>query len=208
MSAHKLLSILLEYPSTDLFAHLTDVRACASALPPEQRTPILAFLDWLATTDPLEVQGQYVEAFDMAPEHSLHLTHHIFGADRNRGPALIDLGEMYRHHGLTPDSNEIPDYLPLMLEFCALAPAPTGDRLLGDASKVLGVLADNLEQAGCRWAPLVRMVQALGVVEADDNTSDGADNRSGADTTVPARAAAALAQRAAPGASTPVFVGL
>lgn len=161
MSIYKILSVLLEYPSDELLAGAKEIRAAAAGLPEDQRVIVEGFLDEFESSDLIEFQGEYVQTFDLTPEHSLHLTHHVFGDDKNRGPALIDLGELYKQYGLMIQGNEIPDYLPMVLEFAAVAPAEVAERFLADAGKVLAVLAANLEKADSPWAPLVQLVHRL-----------------------------------------------
>ena len=94
----------------------------------------------------------YVQTFDMTPEHDLHLTHHLFGDDRGRGPALIDLSEHYKGMGLELEKGEIPDYLPLILEFVSTLDEMQARVFLGDAAKVLKVLAGHRSLLGvARW---------------------------------------------------------
>jgi nitrate reductase delta subunit len=95
----------------------------------------------------------------MTAEQSLHLTHHLFGEDKNRGPALIDLGEMYKDYGVEVVTNELPDYLPLILEFAAYLDDNEAMVFLSDAHKVLKVLADNLKNAGSPYAGLLSIVE-------------------------------------------------
>lgn len=162
---YKLLSALLDYPDAQLLAHLDELREIAnglSELSERDRSTLLAFIDQLAATDATEVASDYVRTFDMAAEHSLHLTHHLFGDDKNRGPALIDLGEYYKNWGVAIADNELPDYLPLVLEFASTLDEQQATVFLGDMVKVLGVLADNLERADSPYAPLVRMVEKRG----------------------------------------------
>ncbi len=163
MSIHKILSILLEYPTAEMLSHGVEIRQrAAAALDAAGLRRLDLFLAYAASIDLLDLQAEYVQTFDLTPEHSLHLTHHVFGDDKNRGPALIDLTELYRRHGLAVEGNELPDYLPLILEFADQIPAEEAGRFLADAGKVLGVLAGNLEKAGSPWANLLILVAELG----------------------------------------------
>ena len=120
MQIYKILSALLEYPDEELVDHLPEIsvelRKCLDVDVTEKEA-LLALLDHVANTPLTELQAAYVKTFDMTPEHSLHLTHHLFGDDndKNRGPALIDLGELYKDYGVKVMTNELPDYLPLVL---------------------------------------------------------------------------------------------
>lgn len=164
MSIYKIMSVLLEYPDAEMRSNLFLLRerAVASGALDEERVAELdKFLAYVGSIDLIDLQAEYVQTFDLTPEHSLHLTHHIFGDDKNRGPALIDLTELYRSHGLEVDGNELPDYLPLILEFAHSVSADEGTRFLADTGKVLRVLAGNLEKAGSPWLSLLKIVLHL-----------------------------------------------
>ena len=175
MQIFKLLSALLDYPDGEFMDNLRaaveetgDVRALvdscenADAYTPEERQRLAAFIIWLLAQDRLELEGRYVQTFDLAPEHSLHLTHHIFGEEKTRGPALIDLSEYYRSYGFEHDEKELPDYLPLILEFVSELSCDEARVFLADTSKVLKVLASNLEEAESPYAPIIRLVESQG----------------------------------------------
>jgi nitrate reductase delta subunit len=171
MAIHcRLLSLLLEYPDDALMSVLwqirdlvgNDIEGWAAA----ERDILGRFLDHLESQPLTELQADYVKTFDLTPEHSLHLTHHLFGDDKNRGPALIDLSEFYREHGLELSANELPDYLPLMLEFASTLPEDEALDFLGQLHRVLRVLAANLERADSPYAGVVRVVEARAALRA------------------------------------------
>ncbi|HQM88231.1 MAG TPA: nitrate reductase molybdenum cofactor assembly chaperone, partial [Methylotenera sp.] len=118
MQVYKLLSALLDYPNQELVEHLPDLQAFVlqnQEIDHAERDALQGFLAHLQSVSVTELQADYVKTFDMTAEHSLHLTHHLFGDDKNRGPALIDLGELYKDYGVEVVTNELPDYLPLVL---------------------------------------------------------------------------------------------
>ncbi len=165
MKIYKLLSVLLEYPDRELVDHLTEIRqALDDSLDVEQAeaATVHKFLDHLEASDLTQLQADYVQTFDLTAEHSLHLTHHLFGDDKNRGPALIDLGELYKDYGVEVAANELPDYLPLILEFTAYLEDSEARMFLSDGIKVLSVLATNLEKAKSPYAGLLRIVEGRG----------------------------------------------
>lgn len=176
MVLYKILSVLLDYPDEALWRHLAEVREAIERLEPvseAERAALLAFVDGLRAQGLLAAQQVYVQTFDLTPEHSLHLTHHLFGDDRGRGPALVDLGEFYRGSGLEAAAGELPDYLPLILEYLSTVDELGARVFLGDAAKVLAVLAENLEQAESPYAPLVRIVEGRGRWKVDNVASGG-----------------------------------
>lgn len=176
MQAYNLLAALFDYPSDELLDMLKlEVESAGSAYAlvaradaegvcsSEERERVASFIDWMLGQDVTYLQSNYVQTFDLTPEHSLHLTHHLFGDDKNRGPALIDLTEYYKTYGFSMrDERELPDYLPLVLEFVSLLGRDEAAVFLADVAKVMKVLAGNLEEAGSTWAPLVRVIENHG----------------------------------------------
>lgn len=173
MKIFKLMSLLLDYPSDDFLAALRELAGDdplglvqrldeSGALEPDEAQQVADLINGILATDPLELQGTYVQCFDLTAEHSLHLTHHLFGEEKTRGPALIDLGEFYRGYGLQADEKELPDYLPVMLEFVSTLSLDEAWVFLADVGKVLKVLADNLEKSGSTYAPLIRIIEKQG----------------------------------------------
>jgi nitrate reductase delta subunit len=165
MALYKIVSALLDYPSEDLLDAIDEIRAEIGTSPDidaSEKDALRMFLDHLSQQSLTDLQASYVKTFDLTPEHSLHLTHHLFGDDndRNRGPALIDLGELYKDYGIETTTNELPDYLPLILEFAAMLEDTEATAFLADANKVLTVLADNLAKAGSPYAPLLSIVKS------------------------------------------------
>lgn len=161
MKIYKLLSVLLEYPDQELIDHIPELREVMAELDADKAEldALSCFMDHLQSMPVTELQADYVKTFDMVPEHSLHLTHHLFGDDKNRGPALIDLGELYKDYGVEVVTNELPDYLPLILEFTAYLDDNEGTVFLSDAKKVLSVLAENLTKAESPYAALLSIVE-------------------------------------------------
>lgn len=177
MHVFKLLSALLDYPSDELLGELRrEVEAAGPGgardlvlsldrgqhFDPEERLAIALFIESLLAMDSTELQARYVQTFDLVPEHSLHLTHHIFGEEKTRGPALIDLTEYLKGYGFSHDEKELPDYLPLLLEFVSELSEDESRVFLGDTAKVLKVIADNLEKAGSPYAQLIHIIDNHG----------------------------------------------
>lgn len=136
----KAVSALLGYPDEALQAHAREVAGVLAArgeLDAEDRERLAGFTDWLADSDLLEVQASYVETFDRSKKVSLYLFEHVYGESRDRGPAMIELGNAYREHGLTIDRRELPDFLPLFLEFNAELPEAEALAWLEEVGPVL-----------------------------------------------------------------------
>lgn len=159
----KLLAALFEYPDRAMLQAVPELMAIIgedATITQVEREAIAAFASWLADSDLTEAQASYVKTFDMTPEHALHLTHHLFGDDKNRGPALIDLGEYYKSYGVELGTSELPDFLPLVLEFASMLEPVEAKVFLDPFAKAIAQLGANLEAAKSPWAPLVRLVEA------------------------------------------------
>ncbi len=162
MQIYKLLSALLDYPSQELIDHLSELSEYTTQsldIDQAEREALQGFISHLQSAPLTKLQADYVKTFDMTAEHSLHLTHHLFGDDKNRGPALIDLGELYKDYGVEVVTNELPDYLPLVLEFTAYLDDNEATVFLSDAKKVLSVLTNNLKKAESPYAALLSIIE-------------------------------------------------
>lgn len=159
VSVYRVLSALLTYPDQALLAALPELQANVTASQREQLAPLF---DMLSSADDLiDVQEQYVATFDRRPAHSLHLFEHIHGQSRDRGQAMVDLREEYLRHGLVLDTSELPDYVPLFLEFLGQIPAEKASALLGDAIHVLARIGDKLTQYGSPYAAVFTVLCEL-----------------------------------------------
>jgi nitrate reductase molybdenum cofactor assembly chaperone NarJ/NarW len=155
----KLTSVLLQYPSPD-------ARECVADLDPAELAPLrgrqaqrlASFLEWYRGRSLGELRRAYVETFDFARQRSLHLTYHLHGDSRQRGLALLKLKEAYAEAGLEGDAAELPDFLPLMLEFCALAPEQAGRELLDRHRPAIELIRDSLHREVSPYAALLDAV--------------------------------------------------
>ena len=145
MSDYKLLSLLLQYPTAELHA---------AGLESDEVGP---FLDWWSHTPLDELQASYVETFDFQRRHALYLTYHGFGDRRQRGMALLALKQRYAAAGLRLLDGELPDYLPVVLEACAIAPE-LGVEILARHREPIELVRSSLHAEGSPWAPLLDAV--------------------------------------------------
>jgi len=107
------------------------------------------------------LQEHYVETFDRGRTHSLHLFEHVHGESRDRGQAMVDLRDRYVAAGLDPASNELPDYLPLFLEYCSTLPRNDALAELAEPGTIIATLADRLESRGSDYAGLLAILRDL-----------------------------------------------
>ena len=162
MQVFNVLSRLIDYPSDELMENLDSVIEFVSdstEIDDNEQKTIMEFISWMRVHTTTGIQQAYVETFDMVPEHDLHLTHHIFGDDNARGPALIDLSEHFKSEGLDLLEGEIPDFLPLILEYVSTLDDMESRVFLGDAKKIIKVIADNLDEAESPYAKLIRIIE-------------------------------------------------
>jgi nitrate reductase delta subunit len=149
---HRIASVLLRYPDERMLACLDDVAAALPALANSaDRNRLTAACDHLRRLPPTEAAQQYVDTFDHTRRRSLHLTYYRHGDTRARGMALLALKHAYRQAGHEPPEAELPDFLPLILEFAALAPAP-GRRILLQCQAGLELLRQALHEHSTWYA--------------------------------------------------------
>lgn len=152
------LARLLSYPTPELRRHLVDIRA---ALHAEQALPAprLAELDRLIgkwqRTEGLELEEAYVTLFDRGHATSLHLFEHVHGDSRDRGPAMIDLARSYEMAGLYLAPDEMPDFLPVVLQFASTQPPREARALLAEMVHILNALFNVLDQRQSGYAVIL-----------------------------------------------------
>jgi nitrate reductase delta subunit len=162
VSPFKLASVLLQYPTAALFEGLDQLDAAVAHAPRASREPFGRFLAWLRATPGDQVAKHYVETFDLRRRCALYLTYYRYGDTRKRGMAMLGFKAAYRAAGLDPVKGEgevggeLPDYLPLVLDFAALH--ARGEKLLRAHRADLELLLRALRQAGSPYAELIEAV--------------------------------------------------
>ena len=155
----KLLAFLLEYPDPSWNADLKDLREIVDTVVEQKRRRLLQnFLIYAEDTPPLQLQETYTAAFDLDPAASLHLTYHLMGDSEDRGKALAGLLWLYHREGYDAAIGELPDYLPMILEFLALCPEPKDTTLLWSCLGTVTALADRLQKESHPYAGLMELV--------------------------------------------------
>jgi len=169
MKSYQALALLLTYPETEWLAHLDEIETLLikEADRNGDAAPRLnELLTFLRDQTLLELQQNYVATFDQNPSHSLHLFEHIHGESRDRGQAMVDLIEEYRKHDLEIDVSELPDYVPLFLEYLSVLPAEESSALLGEAINVLALIGRKLHANGSPYHTVFDVLQILSPVAA------------------------------------------
>jgi nitrate reductase molybdenum cofactor assembly chaperone NarJ/NarW len=160
----KVLSALLSYPTADLQTAVPELRAALDAenrLPQKNRDRLDRILDEIATGDLYDLQERYVLLFDRTRSLSLHLFEHVHGESRDRGQAMVDLKALYERHGLLMSSSELPDHLPLFLEFLSQIPEAEARDLLEETSHVLEAIRLRLKKRKVPYSSVFSCAQAL-----------------------------------------------
>ena len=163
------LAALLSYPTTSLQAAAPDIAAVLEGealLSPARREALSALLGDLAAADIYEAQERYVALFDRGRAVSLHLFEHVHGESRDRGQAMADLITLYGEHGLEMSPGELPDFLPLFLEFLSLLPPAEARELLAEPAAILRTLADRLSQRDSGYGAVMEAVAELAMAPA------------------------------------------
>ena len=155
------LSALLDYPDQPLLDAIPEIRGMLNGhrkLPRATRAGLDGLIAHLEATPLIELQEAYVEAFDRGRATSLYLFEHVHGESRERGQAMIDLLAMYEAGGLYLSAGELPDYLPVFLEFLAHEPRERARSLLGEVADINRAIAEQLARRG---VPYFAAVAAL-----------------------------------------------
>lgn len=146
---YRAISRLLSYPEALLQAEAVaavDLIRQEGLVPPPIVSALAKLGHQLATADLYEAQSAYVDLFDRTRSLSLHLYEHVHGESRERGPAMVGLVELYRAHGLEMEVSDLPDYLPVFLEFLSVLPDARAASLIGEAAHVLAAIAERLKK--------------------------------------------------------------
>lgn len=154
----RVLARLLSYPDAELRAHLPDMRDALHserALDAARLAELDALMHSLTAQDALEVEAEYVHLFDRGRATSLHLFEHVHGDSRDRGPAMIDLAQTYEQAGLYLAEGELPDYLPVVLEFVSTQPLKEARAFLGEMAHILNAIFSALQQRKSAYASVL-----------------------------------------------------
>lgn len=158
---------LLDYPEVALQAAIPEIRDAIAAeglLGAGQIERLQPLLGRLANDDLINCQEHYVELFDRGRSCSLHLFEHVHGESRDRGQALVDLRDRYLRAGLEPLTRELPDYLPLFLEYCSTLPPEAALAELAAPGAILALLAGRLTRRSTAYAaPLAILCELAGI---------------------------------------------
>jgi nitrate reductase delta subunit len=164
------LAALLGYPSEELKAHSGELRMAIDeerALSAGDRDRLEPLLRAQETDDLLDLQATYSELFDRSRSLSLHLFEHVHGDNRERGQAMIDLGQQYLASGFFLEANELPDFVPVFLEYASCLPPSAARETLAQPAHVFAALAERLDKRQSPYAAIFHGLVALSGVRPD-----------------------------------------
>ena len=182
----QILSLLLAYPTVEIQAvscEFSDILAGEGVVPDGQLKALNTLIEEYRTGDLLDLQERYVLLFDRTRSLSLHLFEHVHGESRDRGQAMVDLKAMYEAKGLMIDSTELPDFLPLFLEYLSILPCEEALDLIREPAHVIAAVGERLIKRDSSYAAVLgalgqlagpadaKVIEALRA-EPDDDPED------------------------------------
>jgi nitrate reductase molybdenum cofactor assembly chaperone NarJ/NarW len=166
----KAISLILSYPSRELqqaMPEIAGVLAADTRLTAAARRALRPLLDDLANRDIYDLEEQFVLLFDRSRTLSLNLFEHVHGESRDRGGAMVSLIETYRDGGFDPATSELPDHLPVLLEFLATRPFAEAQDTLADAAHIFEALNARLVRRESSYGAVFAALLQLAGVKAD-----------------------------------------
>jgi nitrate reductase delta subunit len=161
---YKALSALLAYPSAELVAALPEIATIVEREPRLSRRDkdaLHALAKALESADLLDAQEAYVALFDRGRTTSLHLFEHVHGDSRERGQAMVDLKEIYARNGFVLSANELPDFLPAVLEYVSQRPEAEAKEMLGDCAHILRAVGEALQDRASGYSAVLAAALAM-----------------------------------------------
>jgi nitrate reductase delta subunit len=171
MRTLKVLSALLTYPTPDLLAaapEMAEILAREGVLPEDERGEVNGLVADLAAQDLYDAQERYILLFDRTRALSLHLFEHVHGESRDRGQAMVDLIKVYEDGGYTPTAGELPDFLPLFLEYASTRAPAEAIELIGQPRHVFVALRERLAKRSSPYEAVFAALVALSNARLDE----------------------------------------
>ena len=172
------LAALLGYPSEELQANIGEVSAAIraeAALGPSAYERLNLLLRRFRTEDLLDLQSGYSELFDRSRSLSLHLFEHVHGDSRERGQAMIDLGRQYMDAGFYLEASELPDFVPVFLEYASCLPSQEAREMLAQPAHVFAALAERLDKRESSYSAVFHAIVSLAGIRPDAQAVAGID---------------------------------
>ena len=174
----RVLARLLSYPDDALREHLDEMRQALrleAALQPARAAEVEALIDSLGVQSAIDAEADYVQLFDSGRRTSLHLFEHVHGDSRDRGPAMIDLAQTFEAAGLYLAEGEMPDHLPVVLEYASTQPPRQAQAFLAEMAHIFNVIFSALDKRRSRYASVLgALIELAGETCAPVNVPDEA----------------------------------
>jgi nitrate reductase delta subunit len=170
IATYKVLSALLSYPTAELQEARVELVTALNVerlIPAKNRAAIDVLIDKIVRSDLLEAQSRYVDLFDRTRSLSLHLFEHVHGESRDRGQAMVSLLERYQQAGLDVAANELPDYIPLFLEFLSIQTEAEARAMLAEPAHIIAALGERLKKRESSYAAICDALIALSQTQPD-----------------------------------------
>jgi nitrate reductase delta subunit len=164
------LAALLSYPSEEIVAAANEIRNVIdreAVIPHAERKAVHRLIDEIVSGDLYDLQERYGLLFDRTRSLSLHLFEHVHGESRDRGQAMVDLLKLYEEGGYTPTPSELPDYLPLFLEYASTREPRAALELIGQPGNVIAALRERLAKRGSSYEAVMAALLALSKAKLD-----------------------------------------
>lgn len=174
-NSYKILSVMLMYPKKDTIDFLIqfyDAIENEKILSKMHILNIKKVISYFSKTDILSLQEEYVDFFDRQKTFSMHLFEHIHGDSRDRGQALVDLQNVYEDANLKIKPGELPDYLPLFLEYLSHLSYKDSSKFLGEIVNLIAVMAIRLKRHGSIYSHIFLAIESLSCIKADKKIID------------------------------------
>ena len=173
MKTLRALAALLSYPTQDLLAASGEIRAALdreALLPAAARRALDRLIGELEAGDLYDLQERYGLLFDRTRSLSLHLFEHVHGESRDRGQAMVDLLKLYEENGYSPVAPELPDFLPLFLEYASTREPKAALELIGQPAHVVAALRERLAKRSSSYEAVMAALLALSRAKLDAAT--------------------------------------
>ncbi len=167
----KLISGLLNYPDESLLRWLPEFKQVLNEIESVSvRNKYDQILSYFEQTPLIQLQEQYTETFDLNPSNCMNLTYHRWGNTDKRGSALVHLEEIYLKAGFERTSSELPDFLPLVLEFISERTDVARSEIIPIYGTVVETLAEKLRQTDHPYSLLFeQLIDIFGLSDAAAN---------------------------------------
>ena len=174
----KVISLLLQYPDEAYFKALPEIKSVVRRMRPfPLKESIETFIAHLEADDPIHAQEQYTALFDMSPPTTLNVTYHLWGDGEKRARLLTLLQQEYTKAGLEKSSSELPDYLPLILEFTAAVPQTMGSEVIEKSLAGIESLVARLKPIAAHYSGPIEPLVELSLGQKKNHSPQASRNK-------------------------------